>query len=237
MATVRDLCTNALTNLGLDGLVTDGVPNEEIVDALRHFNNLVDFLESRRLWDPVFTSGSVSTNAAKVYVGPNAPSDGTPVISSDKVPQVIRAVVRKDTSGDYYPMTEITETEYLAYRRTDTSGRPEFYVWKPISGAYGEILFYMTPQDTYEFEVYYNQVSAGQYTLNDALDLKPGYQAYLEYELTVRLAKPLNVEVNEWKELSAKYWRIISRNRTQSSIQDQGDVFIGTYDIDSDVWR
>ena len=44
MATVRDLCTNALVNVGLDGLVTDGVPNEEIVDALRHFNNLVEFL-------------------------------------------------------------------------------------------------------------------------------------------------------------------------------------------------
>lgn len=239
MSTVRDLCTRALVNLGLEGLVTDGTPNEEITDALRHFNHQIDFLESRRLWDPVFTKQTVQTDSAKIYIGPTAPTDGNPIITIGKVPNRIRAVqVEVDNGqGNYRPLKELTETEYLDYNLNQAKAFPKWYIWRPISGSYGELILHSVPDSVRNINVFYNQQAAGTYVLDDVLNLKPGYEAFLEYDLTCRLAKPLNIEVNQWLDLKNQYWRSIKANRTQSTYQDQGDAQSGWYDINSDTVR
>jgi len=237
MATVRDLCTNSLKNLGLEGLVTDGVPNEEITDALRHLNHLVNYLEAQRLWDSVQTEQSLSTSGEYINVGPVPPTiTGIDNVVIGKVPSRIRNVMI--TEGETIcPLTELTETEYLAYSRSTTKGTPSCYVWKPISGSYGKILLYPHPSKVEDITFTYNQITAGAYVLNDTLDLKPGYEAYLEYALTVRMGKPLALDVNQWVTLEKQYYQTIRLARTQQTYMSQGDLGGGSYDIHSDTYR
>ena len=237
MATVRDLCTNSLKNLGLEGLVNDGVPNEEITDALRHLNHLVNYLEAQRLWDPVQTEQTVTTSGAYINVGPIPPTVvGIDNVITNKVPSRIRsASVTEGTR--IFPMTELSETEYLAYTRSTSKGSPRYYIWKPISGSYGELLLYPNPASPETITFTYNQLTAGAYVLNDTLDLKPGYEAYLEYALTVRLGKPMAIDVSQWITLEKQYYQTIRLARTQQSYMSQGDISYGKYDVDSDTYR
>ena len=199
MATVRDLATTALKEIGVlaEGQVMTA---EEGSDTLAAFNRLVDSWAAERLqiYTVTRTTWTITSGTSTYLVGP------AQVVAVAR-PMYINAINFQDTSVTptvEYQLTLLTDDMYAQLsQKTLTSTYPNAAYYNPTfttAAPYGTIILWPVPTSTTLQGVLYAPLAIAQFSsLDDTVSLPPGYQRMIVKNLALEMAPTFEKNVSE----------------------------------------
>lgn len=115
--------------------------------------------------------------------------------------------------GVSYPIAQIDEREYSAISIKTISGIP-YAAYYNGNSPVATLTFYYVPGINYDFNIYSRKVLTQFTTLNTDLDLPPGYEEALIYNLAIRVAPEYQ------KEPSPLVRQMANESRSAISVQN-----------------
>lgn len=185
MATVRDVCIASLQRLGVIGDDEPAPADALLSVALNRFNVLKDHWRTQSLFTYalVRTTHTITANEGVYTLG----TGGDISIARPVFLQRVRLI---DTSADpdyEMPLSVLDDAAYAALpQKTLTSAAPTHVYYNPTSPLGTLTLWPVPTGSTYQLVVYTPNDSA-TVTLNDTLDVPPGYQLFYQESLALHL--------------------------------------------------
>lgn len=189
MATVRNLCTTALGELGI--VAAGEVPTgQEETDAFAALNRVVDAMAAERLqiFTITRTTWTITANDGTYQVGLTAAA-GNPIVAR---PVIVDHINFIDTSQDpdlELPLTLLTDDAWaLITVKSQTSTYPTLAYYNPTFPL-GTIQLWPIPTSTTLQGALYAPAALAEFTsLDQDLALPPGYYRMLVKNLAVDIA-------------------------------------------------
>jgi hypothetical protein len=233
MATLRDLATDALLDLGVlsAGEVGDA---GDYASALRAINRLLDQWAGERLQIYTITATTWS------IVGSTQSYDiGAGQAINRARPMFVDHVSYRDSSGNEFPLSRFTEDGWAAVTaKTTTSTVPDSYYYNPTY-PYSRVTLYPVPTTSVTGVLYAPTAVAEFSSINDAILLPPGYRRMLVKNLAVELAPSYQRQIHpEISAAASQSKTIVKRNNWRPSEMSFDALALvgggGGYDIETD---
>lgn len=242
MANARDICTDALKDIGVLGeseIATAG----DALEALAALNRIIDQMAAERLTihQLARTTWTIAASTASYTVG----SGGTVNVARPVYPLNVAYYV---TAGS--PTTEIAidpfiDDEWMALAQKGlTSTAPTRWWLNPTFGASGYATLYLWPIPTVSTltgVLYSPQPVSELATLDTTISLPPGYRRLLVKALALEVAPSYDRQPSPLLiDQAADAWRVVKRANVRPSemcFGDAGVLFGGAgqgYDIKAD---
>ena len=200
--TVGDLIRSSMRKIGVLA-AGEPLPADEGDDALQTFINMVDAWSLETLLIPVVgvVTHQLSSNASEYTIGiyPEPKPVPLPVthIETARPERIIAAFIRDQYDTDYIQEIIDVKTFSRISRKTNGSRPSRFYIRKgwPLN----EILFESVPYADEELHLEVIQPLAEVLpaaSLTEVINLPPGYQRALEYNLAIDLADEWGKQVS-----------------------------------------
>lgn len=179
MATALDLITDALMDIGVQGL-EQGVGAADAALSLRHLNRMLAKWANQ-------PAAMYNNYLDSITLTPGVQSYSTTLLSQGNPMQWDDVTVT--LSGVTYPVDFITADQWDNLTFKSTSGLPR-YCWVDVSWPNSQIYFYPIPSAPYVANFRLQLQVTGTLTLATILSLPPGYETAIVANLAVRLAIP-----------------------------------------------
>ena len=186
MATVADLCTQALQRLMV--LQSDETPSAaDLSTSFTVLNQLMDQWAGERLTIP-----NITRTTWTIVSGTSSYSVGTGATINAARPVFVNSFAFSDsavTPAVELPMVRLTDEAYAAYPiKTLTSPRPQ-YAWYNPTYPTGTVILLPVPTSSTLTGVMYAQTAVAQFSAtSDTVSLPPGYQRFIITNLALDLA-------------------------------------------------
>jgi len=225
MATANSIITRALRIAGV--LARSEPPDaEELNDGLDTLNDLMESMsnDSLLLYARTLENFTLTGGQTDYTIGSGGDFD------TDRPLSIIKAYVR---SGDIdYPLSIISDEEYANITLKTTQTIPYFLNY---NGQFplGTIKLYPSPPSGYELYILSEKVLA-TFTLNQTVQLPPGWNRFLKNRLALELAPEYGVQISQMAyEASQEALGMIKRTSAKvksmdhAPMTDNGNVFSG----------
>ncbi len=188
MATVTDLIKYALRNIKV--LAPTETPTDtELADGLVTLNNMIDAWNAERYYVYCLNnlSHTLTPNSASFTIGPSGN------LVADR-PLRIESAQIEDAQGVSFPINLITDPEeYFKIAFKSALSRPIKLFYNPTGDA-GTVYLWPIPDAAYTIKLQVWHPLTQFATINDEIELPPGYFQALQYNLALLLADEYGVE-------------------------------------------
>lgn len=188
---VSDLITRAMI---LIGTITQGetASSDELADALYRLNTMLDGWNTDRLClltDRVVT-GNFSGATQNYTIGTGGDIDTDPVL-------IIRvATVTIPGTTISQPLSILDSPKWAAIVERGLTGLLPDKLYCNYDFPLATLRIHPIPSGTIAFEMFLWSALTSDYDLADTIDLRPGYQEAIEYNLAVKLAPSFGVQLD-----------------------------------------
>lgn len=228
---VRNIITNAL--ITCDAIAIGETPEDtEIFRGLLKFNQIVSQLALDNMWAYTYNRTNYSlVGGQDVYTIGN--SGGTDIVAP-RPTEIVR--IQLNNGGVWYSLEQYSEVEFANRTKlADTSGVPVCFVYHSDFPD-GEIELYPKPSNSYDIRIQTRDMVT-EYTLDDTLDLPPGYTGYLEYALASILAVDYGSDPTALLSIATTRLANIKRQNVQPrKLRFEIGTEEGSYDINTDTF-
>ncbi len=240
--TVGDIIRSSMRKIGVLA-AGEPLPASDSNDAIVTLRQMVDAWTTESLLIPIVSKIKLplvsGTAEYKIGVVPLPKPSPIPEDTLDTArPEKILASYIRDGSGTDYPVREIAVTRYSGINSKSASSRPSsFYIRK--DWPYNTLILNSMPyeDDTLHLEVIQPFAEMLPVVgLTEEIDLPPGYERGLIYNLCLELAPEWNGEVSNLVAIGAVNGKkLIKRNNSRSLVLTCDRALIsskrGTYNI------
>ncbi len=181
MTTARKIIEASLRKINSLGS-GESLPAEDAADALQALNAMIGMwsVDGDLVYTMTWETFPVIGGTQSYNIGPGQTFD------TDR-PLEILAMNLQVPGGVAYPIVELDERQWSAISIKDISGIP-YGAYYDANSPIANFKFYYVPAVNYQFNIYSRKILASFPSLNTDLDLPPGYEEALIYNLAIRLA-------------------------------------------------
>lgn len=208
---------NALRIAGILGAPGRGGSQSDISDGMLALNAMLDAWETERLmaWCELQFPFNLIANQQNYTIG----QDGTPDWTAPRPLKIDRAglVLNNVSPSTEIPMRVYTDQEWAAVTPKQLTSTQPTAVWYQKTVPNGIVTWWPVPQNPYPVNLYL-WVDLQEVTDPSAnIDLPPGYQSAIEYNLAVELAARFQERSN------ISQWSITKAHLTKETIKTIND--------------
>lgn len=181
MTTARTIIEASLRKLNALGS-GESLSAEDAADALQALNAMLSSwsVEGDLVYTMTWETFPVVGGTQSYNIGPSQ------TFNTER-PLEIYAMNLQVPGGIAYPIAELDERQWSAISIKDISGIP-YGAYYDANSPIANFKFYYVPSTNYEFNIYSKKVLSEFTTLNTDLDLPPGYEKALIFNLAIDLA-------------------------------------------------